>query len=198
MNSVAAPDQPDLDALRHADWRDVVLGEIFEISSSKRVLQRQWRTEGVPFYRAREIVELAATGRVDNELFISEELYASFKDKYGVPEAGDLMVSAVGTLGACYVVRRGDRFYFKDASVLRFKPKQPVCSEFFQHAFRTQAVLRQVNAGAGSTVGTYTISRANNTRLRVPPVGVGLRRFSTKRMHCGPNAVLAPHSLTLS
>ena len=31
------------------------------------------------------------------------------------------MVSAVGTLGAVYVVKEDDRFYYKDASVLCFK-----------------------------------------------------------------------------
>lgn len=151
-------------------WREVTFEEIFDISSSKRVLQDQWKGAGVPFYRAREIVKLAQNGSVQNELFISEELYQEFKNKYGVPNPGDLMVSAVGTLGACYVVQPGDRFYFKDASVLRFSPKQTISSKFVQHAFRTDAILDQVHAGAGSTVGTYTISRANKTRLWLPPL----------------------------
>ena len=153
----------------NGDWREVTLGEIFDISSSKRVLQEQWEKAGVPFYRAREIVKLAEDGTVQNELFISERLYTEFKSKYGVPKPGDLMVSAVGTLGACYVVQPGDRFYFKDASVLRFSPKQQVCSRFIQHAFRTDAILDQVHAGSGSTVGTYTIARASETRLWIPP-----------------------------
>lgn len=55
-------------------WPEVKFGEIFEISSSKRVLEAQWKTAGVPFYRAREIVKLAKAGAVQNELYISEEL----------------------------------------------------------------------------------------------------------------------------
>ncbi|SCK11687.1 restriction endonuclease subunit S [Vogesella sp. LIG4] len=153
-----------------SDWQSLTLGDIFEISSSKRVLQSDWQSSGVPFYRAREIVRLARDGEIDNELFISEELFAEFQEKYGVPEAGDLMVSAVGTLGACYVVGPNDRFYYKDASVLRFKAKREICSRFFQHAFRTAELLDQVHAGSGSTVGTYTIERANSTRVRVPPL----------------------------
>jgi type I restriction enzyme S subunit len=151
-------------------WQTTTLGDIFEISSSKRVLQSDWKTSGVPFYRAREVVKLARNGEVENELFISEELFQEYSSKYGAPEEGDLMVSAVGTLGACYVVRPNDRFYYKDASVLRFKPKQNICSSFFQHAFRTTEVLDQVHSGSGSTVGTYTIERANATKVRVPPL----------------------------
>lgn len=115
-------------------WRKVKFGEIFDISSSKRVLQEDWKTSGVPFYRAREIVKLAKEGAVENELFISEELFDSFKSKYGVPKPGDLMISAVGTLGACYVVQPTDRFYYKDASVLRFIA---LSRRFVQNSFST-------------------------------------------------------------
>lgn len=151
-------------------WPTVSLGEIFDISSSKRILESQWQISGVPFYRAREIVRLAKDRLVQNELFITEELYSEYKKKYGVPKAGDLMISAVGTLGACYVVKQSDRFYFKDASVLRFSPKLEVCSKFIKHAFNTNYILDQVHSGSGSTVGTYTISRANETKILLPPL----------------------------
>jgi type I restriction enzyme S subunit len=165
-------------ATTYDGWREVTLGEIFEISSSKRVLQEQWKTSGVPFYRAREIVKLAMNGVVENELFISEELFDEYREKYGVPAPGDLMVSAVGTLGACYVVKTNDRFYYKDASVLRFSPKVPIDSKFIQFAFGTNQILDQVNAGSGSTVGTFTIERANKTRLPLPPLAEQ-RRIAT-------------------
>lgn len=151
------------------DWVDVALGDVFDISSSKRVLQSQWRKAGVPFYRAREIVKLARDGEVDNELFISEQLFFELS-RFGVPRAGDLLVSAVGTLGACYVVQHGDRFYFKDASVLRLTAKRPVDSKFVQHLFRTPQLMDQVTAGSGSTVGTLTIDRARNLRIALPPL----------------------------
>jgi type I restriction enzyme S subunit len=151
-------------------WREVTLGELFEISSSKRVLQEQWQSSGVPFYRAREIVKLAKNGVVENELFISEEQFDEYRKQYGVPAPGDLMVSAVGTLGACYVVQPKDRFYYKDASVLRFSPKVPVHSKFVQYAFGTNQILDQINKGSGSTVGTFTIERANKTRMFLPPL----------------------------
>jgi type I restriction enzyme S subunit len=37
------------------NWRTKKLGDLFKIGSSKRVLKSQWKTEGVPFYRGREI-----------------------------------------------------------------------------------------------------------------------------------------------
>jgi type I restriction enzyme, S subunit len=123
-----------------------------------------------PFYRAREIVKLAQDGLVDNKVFISETLYGKLATEYGVPKKDDLMISAVGTLGACYVVQAADKFYFKDASVLRFSPKTKLCSRYFFHAFRTRIILDQVKSGGGSTVGTYTIERAKRTKIRIPPL----------------------------
>ena len=152
------------------DWPIVSFGDIFEITSSKRVLQRDWQKDGVPFYRAREIVKLAKDGQVDNELFISEDQFKELGAKYGVPEAGDLMVSAVGTLGACYVVQPDDKFYFKDASVLRFRPRVEVLPRYIQHAFATPQIIDQINKGSGSTVGTLTISRANEMKIPLPPL----------------------------
>lgn len=151
-------------------WRKVLLGDIYDISSSKRVLKKQWKDAGVPFYRAREIVKLARDGFVDNDLYISEEHFLELQKTRGVPEPGDLMVSAVGTLGACYVVRPSDRFYFKDASVLRFHPLVPIEPRFMQYAFQSDDLLSKVKSVDGATVGTFTIARARATEIWLPPL----------------------------
>lgn len=149
-------------------WRKVALGEIFHIGSSKRVMQSDWRRDGVPFYRAREIVKLAREGFVENDLFISEEHYRALCEGGGAPQPGDLMVSAVGTLGACYVVKFEDRFYYKDASVLLFRPKNDLDPQFVRYAFFTRELLSQVEAGEGATVGTFTIERARKALIPFP------------------------------
>ena len=99
------------------------LKDLLNVCSSKRVLQSDWKNEGIPFYRAREIVKLSENDFIDNELFISEEHYLELKKNYGVPQSGDLMVSSVGTIGKVYIVKPEDLFYYKDASVLCFKTK---------------------------------------------------------------------------
>lgn len=151
-------------------WNKVALGEIFHIGSSKRVMQSDWRPEGVPFYRAREIVKLARDGFVENDLFISEKHFQSLCEGGGAPQCGDLMVSAVGTLGACYVVREEDRFYYKDASVLLLRPKADLYPQFVRYAFLSKELLSQVEAGEGATVGTFTIERARKAVIPFPPL----------------------------
>ena len=151
-------------------WQIKTLGDLFDITSSKRVFEADWKTEGVPFYRAREIVKLARQGFVDNELFISEEMFNRYSTKYGIPAEGDIMVTGVGTLGICYVVNKGDSFYFKDWNIIWLKKKTEADSRFVEYAFQSDFLRSQIDNSVGATVGTYTIIKAKSTRIPVPPL----------------------------
>ena len=149
----------------------IPLSNVFDIGSSKRVYESEWTSCGVPFYRAREIVSLSKNGFVDNALFITEEMYRQYKNKYGVPKENDMMVTGVGTLGVCYIVKPNDKFYFKDGNTLWFKNKGLCNVIFIKELFDTDFVKEQIVANANaSTVGTYTITKANNTMIIYPPI----------------------------
>jgi len=153
-------------------WSMVRLGEIFDITSSKRVFESEWKNKGVPFYRAREIVKLAKDGFVENELFISEEMFEEYSLKYVIPQEDDMMVTGVGTLGVCYVVKKGDRFYFKDGNIIWFKKKTDNITNFVKYLFQTDFIKRQIQQTAGVTVGTYTIVNAKKTQIPLPSIEV--------------------------
>jgi type I restriction enzyme, S subunit len=148
----------------------IALGDLFQIGSSKRVLKSQWKTEGVPFYRGREITRLASDGFVDNELFISEEHFAELAAQSGVPKAGDIVITAIGTIGNAHIVRECDRFYFKDASVLWMKRTANVSSEYINLWLKSPLFFDQLDKGNGATVDTLTIQKLQNVRLSVPPL----------------------------
>jgi type I restriction enzyme S subunit len=152
-------------------WEIKKLSSTFNIKSSRRVHQSDWQQQGIPFYRAREVVLLSKCGFVNNELFISEKLYGEFTKIGGAPKYGDLIVSAVGTLGCCYQVKVDDKFYFKDASVLWFEKKSAVNSRFIEYAFKSDGIMSQISAGSvGATVGTLTINRAKELKIPIPPL----------------------------
>jgi type I restriction enzyme S subunit len=151
------------------DWGVPRLGDLFEITSSKRVFQSEWKTEGIPFYRAREIAVLGERGWVDNDLFISRQMYDAFRRVYGVPRVGDLLVTGVGTLGKVYVVADEHEFYFKDGNIIWFKIAGALQPEFLRQLYLTPVVVKQiVDSSAGTTVGTYTISGAKKTVIPMP------------------------------
>ena len=154
-------------------WNIVTLDDIFDIGSSKRVFESQWTDSGVPFYRAREIVKLSKGENIDSPIFISEELYHEYSSKYGVPAEGDMMVTAVGTLGVCYLVKNTDRFYFKDGNTLWFKSKGLCETRFIRDEFATDFVVNQIKGNANAAVvGTYTITNAKKTRVILPPLSL--------------------------
>jgi type I restriction enzyme S subunit len=149
----------------------VELGHIFEVKSSKRVFQSEWVDRGVPFYRAREIAKLSVDGYVKNELFISEQMYEDYSSKYGKPNAGDIMVTGVGTLGICYLVKDTDKFYFKDGNIIWLKQKSDIDSNYVLWAFKSNLVKEQISRNSsGTTVGTFTITTAKQTLIPLPPL----------------------------
>ena len=153
-----------------APWSSKSLGELFRVGSSRRVLQSQWQSEGVPFYRGREITLLAVEGFVNNALFISEDLYAEFSAKNGVPSAGDIMITAIGTIGNSYIVQDSDRFYFKDASVLWLKKTTDVSSDFINWWLKSPLFFEQLDRGNGATVDTLTIQKLQTVAVNLPPL----------------------------
>ncbi len=152
-------------------WEWVRLGELYNAVSAKRVLQADWKQEGVPFYRAREIVKLSQFGFVDNDLFITEEHYQSLKAAYGIPLPNDIILSAVGTIGKTYIVRKSDKFYYKDASVLCLQNLFKLNSQYIQIALNSPVVQDQMHEQSkGTTVDTITIEKVGNYILPLPPL----------------------------
>ena len=152
-------------------WEVKEISSLFEVGSSKRVFESQWRDEGVPFYRAREIVRLAKGEPIEDPLFIEETMFQDYSKKYGVPKPGDMMITGVGTLGVCYIVQKDDRFYFKDGNIIWFKQKGLCETRFIKEQYSTDYVKNQIKGNAnGATVGTYTITNANKTKVIAPPL----------------------------
>ncbi len=152
-------------------WEIVEMDKLYDIGSSKRVFEAQWTDNGVPFYRAREIVRLSKNEQIESPIFISESLYKEYAKKYGVPTDGDMMVTAVGTLGICYIVKSTDIFYFKDGNILWFKSKGLCETQFIKDQYATSFVTDQIRGNANAAVvGTYTITNAKKTKVVMPPI----------------------------
>ena len=146
----------------------VKIKDLFRIGSSKRVLKSDWKNSGVPFYRGREITRLSKTGEADNELFITESHFKELSEKYGVPVAGDIMVTAIGTIGNTYIVKSQDRFYFKDASVIWLHKLGDVDSQYVNYWLKSELFTNQLDKGNGATVDTLTIEKLSNVLIPLP------------------------------
>lgn len=153
-----------------ATWEWIRIKQAFNVCSARRVHEKDWRSSGIPFYRAREIGKLAEYGHVDNDLYIEQELYNEFS-KSGVPQENDLMVTAVGTLGRVYVVKANEIFYYKDGSVLCMENRFGLNPKFAKLVIESPVFINQyIGESQGTTVATLTMVRMNEYLFPLPPL----------------------------
>jgi type I restriction enzyme S subunit len=148
--------------------------ELCEITSSKRIFAADYVSEGVPFYRGREITE-KYKGNLDvsTELFITEEKFREIERKYGAPKQGDLLLTSVGTLGSVYVVKPDDRFYFKDGNLTWFRHFKELDSRFLYYWIGSpQGKAELQKCTIGSSQSAFTIVLLKSMEIALPPLPV--------------------------
>ena len=149
-------------------WKKMRFDELFKVGSAKRVLKSQWKEKGVPFYRGREVTKLSMNGSVDNQLFITKTHFEELKEKHGVPNVGDIIITAIGTIGNAYIVKDNDEFYFKDASVLWLNKKSDIISKYVDYFIKSDLFKSQLDNGNGATVDSLTIKKLASIEIHVP------------------------------
>lgn len=153
------------------EWKEYKLGEIMDISSSKRIYAKEYISNGIPFYRGKEIIEKFKGNEVSTELFISEERFKELKEKFGIPKKGDILLTSVGTLGVPYLVQE-EEFYFKDGNLTWFKNFNiNCCSEFIYYWIQSSYGVNQIySKSIGSTQKALTIDMLKKFDILLPPL----------------------------
>lgn len=158
---------------KNEEWSLFRLSDLGRITSSKRIFKNEYFDEGVPFLRTKEIKELADERPISKKLFISESRYQEIEEKHGVPRAGDVLMTAIGTIGEIYVVREGDRFYFKDGNILWFKDFEGVNEYFLKFALRS-FVEHIKRLSHGSAYNALPIEKLRKYKIAIPDMDTQL------------------------
>ena len=151
-------------------WEVKKLGEVCEVTSSKRIFAEEYVEKGIPFYRSKEVIEKSKGQPLSIELFISEERYEEIKSSYGIPEIGDVLITAVGTIGKIWVVDSDSPFYFKDGNLVWLRKIDGVDSLFFRFAL-TYLIdeYKKTNAN-GAAYNALTIAKLKLMMCILPPL----------------------------
>ena len=149
------------------------LKNICEITSSKRIYASEYTKYGIPFYRSKEIIELANGSTPSLELFISQEKFNEIKMKFDVPQINDILLTAVGTLGVSYLVK-DDKFYFKDGNLMWFKNiKNNVLPKYLFYYFNSSIFKNNLNTiSIGSTQKALTIDKVKEIEVNIPNISI--------------------------
>ena len=149
-------------------WEEKKLGSLGVLTSSKRIFKKEYVSEGVPFYRSKEIKELAHNKEISLELFITKERYFEIKSQFGIPQAGDILLTAVGTIGEMYVVQENEEFYFKDGNIMWLKDFKSLNTYYLKYAL-TSYVEQLKAMSRGSAYSALTIEKLKQYHVPVPP-----------------------------
>lgn len=158
-------------------WEKVKLGDICEITSSKRIFYSEYVDEGVPFYRSKEIIELSDGNAISEPLYISEHRYEEIKQKFGIPVEEDILLTSVGSIGIPYMVSSKDKFYFKDGNLTWFrKYKDCISPQYLLYWLKSDAGYQVLNNLAlGSAQRALTIAKLKNIEVPCPDLSTQKR-----------------------
>ena len=154
-----------------SEWQKVNLGDCCEITSSKRIFFSEYVESGIPFYRSKEIIEKGKGEEISHPLYISKEKYDEIKGKYGVPQKGDLLLTAVGSLGIPFVVKDDSPFYFKDGNLVWLKHFQDIDPIFLYYWIKSENGYNALyNIAIGSAQKALTIAAIKGYEIPLPPL----------------------------
>ena len=147
------------------------LGDYCNITSSKRIFAEQYVSEGIPFYRSKEIIEKNNNQNISEPLFISKETYETIKEKFGVPKENDILLTSVGTLGIPYIVKN-ETFYFKDGNLTWLKDfKKELNQKYLYYWLSSKFGYKSLTLKAiGSSQPALTIDILKKYKLFIPPL----------------------------
>lgn len=150
-------------------WKLIDIASICEITSSKRIFESEYKTEGIPFYRGKEITQKKTGDVISDLIYISIERYNELIKNYGKPSKGDILMTAVGTIGSTYIVDDED-FYFKDGNVVWFKNFKKENWNYFLYDFmQTEQFTNLINEiTIGSTQSAITIKAFGQQKIILP------------------------------
>ena len=153
------------------------IGELFEVGSSKRILQSELTTYGIPFYRVTDLINRINDRPVDIKQYVDELKYMTLiKEKY-VPQAGDFLITARGTIGKIYEVKQNDKFYFQDGMITWLKRKNNYINNlFFMELVKTDWFRRQFySSNNGTTISYLSITDTRHLKVLLPALNLQLQ-----------------------
>ena len=158
-------------------WGTPQVGDLCTVRSSRRVFQRDYVDDGVPFYRGKEIIAKKNGKPLGTCLFITRDKFEELSAKNGAPQKDDILLTAVGTLGISYLVQ-DEEFYFKDGNIVWLNEFRDHVTGVFLYCFMQsesfEGLIDEITIG--STQNAITIDALSTRRVTMPEQSV-LRKY---------------------
>lgn len=153
------------------DWDNSKLGKLVNVTSVKRVMQSDWKNNGVPFLRARDIVAFKEGKEIEDKLYISHDLYEEYSKISGKVNKGDILLTGVGSIGIPFLIDNDNPVYFKDGNIIWLVNDRKFNGYYLYYYFYTPNVRNYIKRTSGrGTVETLTIINTKNMKINYPEI----------------------------
>jgi type I restriction enzyme S subunit len=150
-------------------WEVVKIDDMSEITSSKRIYADDYVKDGVPFYRSKEIIQKYNNIEISEPLYISYEKFNEINRKFGAPQKNDILITSVGTLGVCYLVKENDYFYFKDGNLIWLKKYNDTTQKYLYYWLQSeQGKSSLLETTIGTSQPAFTIVNLKKVNILKP------------------------------
>ena len=142
------------------EWE--ALGDIGKVSMCKRVLKHQTSSKGdVPFYK------IGTFGK-EPDAYITRELFEEYKTKYSYPQAGEVLISASGTIGRT-VIFDGQDSYFQDSNIVWIENNESeILNKYLYYFYQ----IVNWNVAEGGTIKRLYNDNLRKIKVPIPPLNV--------------------------
>ncbi|MGO1660007.1 MAG: restriction endonuclease subunit S [Marinobacter sp.] len=154
-----------------ANWKVARLDSLAKVGSSKRIRESEYVTDGVPFFRSKEVIRQSKSLDIEKPLYISKQRFTEISEKFGAPKQGDILITAVGTIGVVYLVEDRE-FYFKDGNLLWLRNIRPtISSQYLAKIMASEGFQVEIDrVTGGSSQAALTIEKLQELTIVVPPL----------------------------
>ena len=159
-------------------WEWVRLGDIINVRSSKRIFASDYKNDGIPFFRSKEIWDLSRWVTIRTELFISEEKYEEIKNNNEIPKVWDILLTSVWSIWNTWIV--DDRkFYYKDWNITQLEKTAFLNNLYLKYYISSDLFYSLVwKTVSGTAYNALTIEKINLLKFPLPPLQEQLRIVS--------------------
>ncbi|WP_405305357.1 restriction endonuclease subunit S, partial [Methanobrevibacter sp.] len=113
-----------------SDWEQRKFGDVGSVSMCKRIFKNETSDVGdIPFYKI-------GTFGGEPDAYISRELFDEYREKFSYPDAGDVLLSASGTIGRI-VEFKGEEAYFQDSNIVWLSHDKSISNKFLKVLYPT-------------------------------------------------------------
>ena len=149
--------------------------ELCEVTSSRRIFAKEYKTSGIPFFRSQEVIQCSLKGTTNPEIFISEERYLKLIESGApVPKKGEILISAIGANRGYPWWIDMDRFYFKDGNVIWLRNFSKICNSRYlaNYLSKKESIDNLQKSSEHSAQGAITMDLIRDVELQLPHIHV--------------------------